>query len=190
MGSMSSYPDGTWSDEAARNIFEQVTKLITQRSQEEGGPLEPLGENELFHSVIGTRPGYLRGQRRGLSPAEKQITAEVQMERGALEEKLGEMKQKLQEESAAKTVIQEQLQAETAARAEMEARLQAESAARTAMEARQRAKFMVALDSLRSQTSSSSATIIIDMLLVAMHLHFPTTIAPNAILLYAVGAMF
>ena len=80
------------------------------------------------------------------------------MERDALEEKLGEMKQKLQEESAARTVIQAQLQAESAARAEMEARLQAESAARTAMEARLRAEFMVALDGIRSQASSGSVS--------------------------------
>ncbi|KAB1221107.1 hypothetical protein CJ030_MR3G024352 [Morella rubra] len=83
------HPDGTWSDEAARNIFEQVTELITQR--------------------LPTRPET------GIEPSREQITAEVQMERVALEEKLGEMKQKLQEESAARTVIQAQLQAETAA---------------------------------------------------------------------------
>jgi hypothetical protein len=61
-------------------------------------------------------------------------------------------------------VIQAQLQAESAARAEMEARLQAESAARTAMEARLRAEFMVALDSLRSQASSSSVSSKINIL--------------------------
>lgn len=137
---------------------EQVSDLICQRSQQEGVPLSPLTEDELFLSVIGSRPGYLRGQKRGSNQAPKQVTVDVQKERDALEEELGEMKQKLQEESAARTVIQAQLQAESAARAEMEARLQAESAARTAMEARLRAEFMVALDGLRSQTSSSSVS--------------------------------
>lgn len=137
---------------------ERVTELITQQSQEEAEPLSPSTEDELFQSVIGSRPVHLRGQRRGLSQVQKLATVEVQKERDALEEKLGEMKQKLQEESAARTVIQAQLQAESAARAEMEARLQAESAARTAMEARLRAEFMVALDSLRSQASSSSVS--------------------------------
>ncbi|XP_062171872.1 uncharacterized protein LOC133877545 isoform X1 [Alnus glutinosa] len=151
------HPDGTWSDEAARQIYERVTELITQQSQQEGEPLSPSTEDELFQSVIGSRPVHLRGQRRGLSQVQKLATVEVQKERDVLEEKLGEMKQKLQEESAARTVIQAQLQAESAARAEMEARLQAESAARTAMEARLRAEFMVALDSLRSQASSSSS---------------------------------
>ncbi|XP_059431247.1 uncharacterized protein LOC132164712 isoform X2 [Corylus avellana] len=150
------HPDGSWSDETARQIYERVTELITQQSQQEGEPLSPSNEDELFQSVLGSRPVHLRGQRRGLSQAQKLATVEVQMERDALEEKLGEMKQKLQEESAARTVIQAQLQAESAARAEMEARLQAESAARTAMEARLRAEFMVALDSIRSQASSSS----------------------------------
>ncbi|KAG2671310.1 hypothetical protein I3843_14G125300 [Carya illinoinensis] len=150
------HPDGTWSDETARQIYEQVSDLICQQSQQEGVPLLPVTEDELFLSVIGSRPGYLRGQKRGSNQAPKQVTVDVQKERDALEEELGEMKQKLQEESAARTVIQAQLQAESAARAEMEARLQAESAARTAMEARLRAEFMVALDGLRSQTSSSS----------------------------------
>jgi hypothetical protein len=68
---------------------------------------------------------------------------------------LGEMKQKLQEESTAQTMIQAQLQVESAARAEMEAlhkakhntaqimiqaQLQVESAARAEMEALHKAK--------------------------------------------------
>lgn len=150
------HPDGTWSDETARQICEQVNELITQRSEQEGVPLPLSTEDELFHSVIGSRPGHARVQRCGSSLEQIEVIGEVQRERDALEEQLGEMKLKLQEESAARTVIQAQLQAESAARAEMEARLQAESAARTAMEARLRAEFMVALDSLRSQASTSS----------------------------------
>lgn len=150
------HSDGTWSDDNARQIYEQVNELITQKFEQEGVPLSSSTEDELFHSVIGSRPGHVRGQRHGLIPVQKEVLGEVQMERDALEEQLGEMKLKLQEESAARSVIQAQLQAESAARAEMEARLQAESAARTAMEARLRAEFMVALDSLRSQASTSS----------------------------------
>lgn len=149
------HPDGTWSDETAREIYEQVTELIAQQSQQEGELLSPSAEDQLFQSVIGSKPSHLRGHRRELMNVQKLATVEVQKERDALEERLGEMKQKLQEESAARSVIQAQLQAESAARAEMEARLQAESAARTAMEARLRAEFMVALDSIRSQASSS-----------------------------------
>ena len=139
-------------------LQEQVNELITQKSEQEGVPLSSSTEDELFHSVIGSRPGHVRGQRHGSIPVQKEVLGEVQMERDALEEQLGEMKLKLQEESAARSVIQAQLQAESAARAEMEARLQAESAARTAMEARLRAEFMVALDSLRSQASTSSVS--------------------------------
>lgn len=150
------HSDGTWSDDNARQIYEQVNELITQKFEQEGVPLLSSTEDELFHSVIGSRPGHVQGQRHGLIPVQKEVLGEVQMERDALEEQLGEMKLKLQEESAARSVIQAQLQAESAARAEMEARLQAESAARTAMEARLRAEFMVALDSLRSQASISN----------------------------------
>lgn len=139
-------------------LQEQVNELITQKSEQEGVPLSSSTEDELFHSVIGSRPGHVRGQRHESIPVQKEVLGEVQMERDALEEQLGEMKLKLQEESAARSVIQAQLQAESAARAEMEARLQAESAARTAMEARLRAEFMVALDSLRSQASTSSVS--------------------------------
>lgn len=157
------HPDGTWSDDSARQIYEQATEIITKRSQQEGVPLSAAAEDEVFQSVIGCRSGHVRVRACESRPstslqripaesqAQQQATAEIQRERDALLEQLGEMRLKLQEENTARTVIQAQLQAESAARTEMEARLQVESAARTAMEARLRAEFMTALDSLRSQ---------------------------------------